>query len=849
MKAVLLSLRHIESQTGKARNMNDGYLKGWTAATWFIRGCYVFALLSVGLICLKFYFEQIEQSAQSRNVRELANQFIELDATFGLLSDKALRIGEQTPSRIENEYVSSLLKGKSLKQRQAIIASFKVAPEIIPMKTALKYFQLQTRQQMEALEANWSALPANLRENIQSNSRYMKGNAPFRDHYSVLDPSKIETARFKSDMHWEARRIVALYENQISLSNQHVLDFLKTYESGLAAHQGALLQQFIMLAIAALLVIGFIVCVPIDICIQKMMRDISKNATIAAEQGKKAKLADRAKSEFLANMSHEIRTPMNGVMGMAELLMKTDLDAKQRTFADIIVKSGASLLTIINDILDFSKIDAGQMELTPAPFDLAEAIEDVATLVASRVADKDLELAVRIAPALPDCMVGDVGRFRQVVTNLVGNAIKFTEKGHVFIDVDGIIRDGIANLKVSVTDTGIGIAENKLEHIFQKFSQVDESATRKHEGTGLGLSIASSLVELMGGKISVKSKPGRGSTFWFEIKLPVGESRSAKNRTPVDVTGARVLIVDDNAVNRSILLENMEAWGFDSAAANSGLEAIELVKAMDAQGMALDCIILDYQMPGIDGAETARRIRSGNALSKVPIIMLTSVEEMQGGSTFSSLNIQGHLVKPSRSSHLLENLVRAIQDHRSGETTIKAGISHAKTIGRLNVASQTEAGTVSSPNAGHSDEPAIPTTQNDTNRRIDVLVAEDNEVNQVVFRQILEGLNYNFLIAKNGQEAVEMYLKHKPRVVCMDVSMPIKNGLDATREIRSYERRTGIKTPIIGVTAHAIKGDMDRCLEAGMDDYLSKPVSPDKLARKIYDWIDASRETGAQKAS
>ena len=657
-----------------------------------------------------------------------------------------------------------------------------------------------------------------------------------------------------------------------------------------------------------------------------------------------AEKADRAKSEFLANMSHEIRTPMNGVMGMAELLQKTELDTKQRAFADVIVKSGNSLLTIINDILDFSKIDAGQMELDPAPFTLSEAIEDVATLVSSKVAEKDLELAVRIDPALPGSYVGDVGRIRQIVTNLVGNAVKFTEAGHVFIDVNGRVEHEVAKLRISVEDTGIGIAPEKLTRIFEKFSQVDESTTRKHEGTGLGLAIASSLVRLMKGEMRVESVIDRGTTFWFEIELPVHASQSRRHFVPMDVSGARVLIVDDNSVNRSILVENMQSWRFESAAAASGEEALAALRAMAEQNMKPDCLVLDYHMPEMNGAQLAGAIRSDPRLAKLPIIMLTSVDQMENGKNFSSLGIEGHLVKPARSSILLETVIQVIQEARSDSNEIRTGVSIAKSmvdVGSGEIAAEAREGRLTEPSSKQSaaaqdttppetassqapvqqtetpeavggispvepvmlslaeikerlnegfeqsddaasqanggagsaeantavqpvstsqtsGTPAIrhfagldetrdasqeavdlgqhpePPTHGD---RIDILVAEDNEVNQLVISQILQATGYTYLMANNGEEAVKLYQKHAPRLICMDVSMPVMNGHEATRAIREIELKTQVNTPIIGVTAHAIKGDMERCFEAGMDDYISKPVSPEKLEAKIEDWM------------
>ncbi len=554
--------------------------------------------------------------------------------------------------------------------------------------------------------------------------------------------------------------------------------------------------------------------------------DVTESAKIAhelAQSKNQAETADRAKSQFLANMSHEIRTPMNGVMGMAELLARTDLDDKQKMFTDVIVKSGAALLTIINDILDFSKIDAGQMKLDPAPFSLGEAIEDVATLMSSGIAEKDLELIVRVDPDLPDMLVGDAGRLRQVVTNLMGNAVKFTDRGHVYVNVEG----GVAGrgetrrvrLRFSVEDTGIGIPQDKCRRVFEKFSQIDSSTTRKHEGTGLGLAIASSLVQLMGGRIGVESQEGIGSTFWFEIELPVASNQTPRKPVPVDVTGARILVVDDNPVNRSILTEQMHVWQFDSAAAVSGSEALAVLRAAAARDLMVDCVILDYHMPGMNGAEVARIMRRDRQLADIPVIMLTSVDQMEGGDTFSSLGVQAHLTKPVRSSMLLEMIISTLQEHR----------------GDRHPAMDAEG---ASPSA-QTDPPAVtPAAERETDDRIDVLVCEDNEVNQIVFTQILQETDLSFHIAHNGEEGLSCFKRLRPSVILMDVSMPVMNGHEATRAIRALEAETGSHTPIIGVTAHAIKTDVDKCFEVGMDDYLSKPVSPDKLMAKINAWME-----------
>jgi len=574
------------------------------------------------------------------------------------------------------------------------------------------------------------------------------------------------------------------------------------------------------------------------------------------EARKKAILADRAKSEFLANMSHEIRTPMNGVLGMAELMSKTDLDNKQRTFIDIIMKSGNALLTIINDILDFSKIDAGQLVLDPAPFNLTEAIEDVATLVSTRAKEKDLELIVRVEPGLHHTFIGDVGRIRQIITNLLGNAVKFTDRGHVLVEVTGQDVGASTQLKIAVQDTGIGIPADKLQLVFEKFSQVDASSTRRHEGTGLGLAITSRLVELMGGKVGVESVEGEGSTFWFSVELEHTGRPDVERITPMDVTGARVLIVDDNSVNRAILTEQMASWRFDACAAESGPVGIEVLKAAASFGVGVDCVVLDYQMPEMTGAEVARVIRSTAGISDVPIVLLTSVDQSITNAHHRDLGIDAQLIKPVRSSLLLETLVSAIQKRRSRQAAVPAPLPRA-------------AGPIPAAAADHPAQPAMrpaapaaapapapvvaPMEQVSAAKAaavqsstLDILVAEDNEVNQLVFTQILADTPYRFHIVGNGQLAVEAYKELQPRMILMDVSMPGMNGLEATGAIRELEARSGRHVPIVGVTAHALKGDRERCIEAGMDDYLSKPISPKALLEKLDNWVgaDEARRAG-----
>lgn len=574
---------------------------------------------------------------------------------------------------------------------------------------------------------------------------------------------------------------------------------------------------------AALAAVAFWIFRPMEKAIRRAFAETSASLF-------QAEAADRAKSEFLANMSHEIRTPMNGVLGMAELLAKTELTARQKTFTDIIVKSGNALLTIINDVLDFSKINAGQLTLDSAPFRLIEAVEDVATLVSARVAEKNLELIVRVDPRLPAFVVGDAGRLRQIITNLLGNAVKFTEKGHVLIDVSGEVIAGTVQMKVSVEDTGIGIPADKLQSVFEKFAQVDSSSTRRHEGTGLGLAIGARLVDLMGGKIGVESEIGRGSIFWFTVPLHVHDVQQQEEAVPGDVTGARILVIDDNAVNREILLEQLKSWSFDCAAAESGAMGLAFLDRAFQLGASVDCIILDYQMPGMSGADVAKAIASDSRMAGIPVVLLTSVDQVDFGKLVIDFGIAAHLTKPARSAILLGTVISAIQKART-----QVGKAHF--VREPSPASQL---VNPPPEVFRQLIPAkapVPEASGTAGVSIDILIAEDNEVNQLVFGQILNGLGLSYRIAGNGRTAVEMHRALKPKLILMDVSMPEMNGYEATRAIRTFEAGSGEHIPIIGVTAHALKGDRNKCLDSGMDDYLPKPISPDRLGTKIGSWL------------
>jgi len=532
-----------------------------------------------------------------------------------------------------------------------------------------------------------------------------------------------------------------------------------------------------------------------------------------------AELAERSKSEFLANMSHEIRTPMNGILGMAEILTRTDLDDRQMKFAEIISSSGNALLTIINDILDFSKIDAGQMSLHCESFQLSRAIDDVATLLSTRSVEKDLEVIVRIAPDVPDHLIGDAGRMRQIVTNLMGNAVKFTEQGHVLVDIDcepgAPDEEGRETVLLScrVVDTGVGIPDDRKDDIFSKFSQVDGSSTRQHEGTGLGLAIAMRLVELMGGEIGCDSTVGEGSTFWFKVPLPVDTAGRKPKAAPVHLTGTRILVVDDNAVNRSILLEQLSAWGFEGDAVSSGEEGLAALHAAQAAQNPYKVVVLDYHMPHMNGLHVAQAIRENPDTAELLVVMLTSIDLDVGSAEFQSLNVNGYLVKPARSAVLLKAIVAAIRGRIPDEAQGRA----LRAPPRLVPLPSLDAG-------GRAEGGAH------------ILVAEDNPVNQFILREVMDALGMACIFADDGIAAVESFRENPPCLILMDVTMPRMDGHEATREIRKIEGG-GPRVPIIGATAHATDDDRKTCFDAGMDDYISKPISPRDLQEKIRHWL------------
>jgi signal transduction histidine kinase/CheY-like chemotaxis protein len=543
--------------------------------------------------------------------------------------------------------------------------------------------------------------------------------------------------------------------------------------------------------------------------LQTVNHNLEMQNSLLGQARDQAETASRAKSEFLANMSHEVRTPMNGIIGMTELLLDTDLTADQKDHLEMVKSSADSLLTVINDILDFSKIEAGKFDLDQVEFNLHEDLGDALKLLALRAHKKGLELTYHMPPDVPDCVVGDSTRLRQIIINLVGNAVKFTERGEVVVrvNVESTTEQG-SMLHFAITDTGIGIRADKLHTVFDPFTQADGSTTRKFGGTGLGLTISGRLVQIMGGRIWVESEVGKGSTFHFTAFLGKATGAAKIRIRRVDLESLPVLVVDDNATNRVILSEILSHWRMKPTPVDNGPDAVKVMKEAAAEESPFPLVLLDAMMPEMDGFAVVEEIKKNPLLAGATILMLSSADSAGDVRRCKEMGVARYLRKPIKQSELFDAILIAL-----GSVPLQPSATPPPA------------------------EPCIERTG------WKILLAEDNEINQHLAVKILSKRGHDVAVVNNGKEALAALERDNFDLILMDVQMPELDGLAATAAIRAGEASTGKHVPIIALTAHAMKGDRERCLAAGMDSYVAKPLRPDELLRNIDDLLGAAPAT------
>ncbi len=670
------------------------------------------------------------------------------------------------------------------------------------------------------------------------NAMASEANMTF-SYFSIEAPEK--AAPLMAGMH----RRFATVQEAFSALEQHVRDVQDIlFERELAAAGTVQTRELVLALFVVLMIFGAIY----------YGRSLSQQAGVDAtersrrlaelvEAREAALEASRLKSEFLANMSHEIRTPMNGVLGATELALETELTGEQREYLELAKSSADALLALLNDILDFSKIEAGKLDLERAPFGLREHLERSVKTLALRAHQKDLELVCHVAPEVPDAIIGDPSRLRQIILNLVGNAIKFTERGEIGVAVRVAVHtESEVALHFEVSDTGIGIPADKQHLIFEAFTQADGTTCRKYGGTGLGLAICTQLVGMMGGRIWVESVEGQGSTFQFTARF--GCSEESTEGDPADMCGLSVLIVDDNATNRRILEERTRGWGMLPQSVEDGPSALLAIRRAAKTDSPFDLVLLDGHMPGLDGFGVAERIHKDPDLVCGSLIMLTSAGEQGESARCRELGVAGYLMKPVAASDLrrvIEGVLKQLE--------IASGETAATPTPALAAPASTAARAPQPPSTAVAAEPPVVDAAAEAatapplvvGRQFRFLLAEDNPVNRTIGTRMLTKHGHVVVSAENGAQAVEISATETFDVVLMDVEMPIMNGFEATAAIRARETEMGCRRiPIIALTAHAMQGDRERCLAAGMDDYATKPIQPAELFSTVEALLDAT---------
>lgn len=575
-------------------------------------------------------------------------------------------------------------------------------------------------------------------------------------------------------------------------------------------------------------------------CVLYSANSINKTLKILEETEKKLQQArdsalgsSRLKSDFLANMSHEIRTPLNGIIGMTDLLAESDLAPSQKRYAELAKSSANSLLTVINDILDFSKIEAGKLSLEVVDFTLVSVVENAVEILVSKAREKKLTLMSFIDPQLPENLRGDPGRLSQVLLNLTSNAIKFTEKGGVLVQaLAGQIVEDKVWVSFSVSDTGVGISKEAQNRLFQPFIQADSSMARKYGGTGLGLSICRSLVNLMEGEITLKSEPGEGSTFTFQLPFEMSNAPSLAESSLPDLKNLKILVIDDDPLSCDILKKYILSWGMQVESTNTGVEALRMLLQAAKDGNPYDIAIIDLFIPEMDGFEIAAMIDSEESLVKLRKISVTAYDSLLGERRLKE-SFNAYLTKPIKQSYLFDAIVHLVN---SNYCELDSPLSSGQQIQEFKTS-------VKNLDERNSE------VERDKEKEL-ILIVEDNQVNQMLAGMHLEKLNYAYHVVSNGREALEAVSDVEYDLVLMDCQMPEMDGYQATRAIRKVESLCyGKRLPIIAMTANAMKGDEEKCLAAGMDDYLSKPVDKNKLAEKLRKWLKAKKENVKQENS